>query len=911
MVHTCDQPAVPVQANAAAATQCHPSVWIAPARGAGRWPFTAILLAMMFPSGPIHGQASAELLSPAGVDGRATAGPQSHHPSTHIADGVWSVMDLGPTGRKGHSAIYDPVRDRLIVFGGVKVVSPSVIRLNDVWALSMSGTPTWTELTPIGVTPPERTLHTAIYDPIRDRMIVFGGSANGGAYLNDVWELTLSGTPTWTQLAPVSGPPRARGIHSAVYDPVRDQMIVFGGVGRGQSTVQLGDAWSLTLSSAPTWTLLSDAGPLRYAHAAIFDPVFDRMVMFGGVWDYDPGHEPRERVYYNDVWELDLSGVPIWTPLTPTGTPPIGRANHSAIYDPSGARMLVFGGSRDYEGTYLDDVWALDLSGGAEWSALTPPESPIARAVHAATYDPSRHQMIVFGGEYYGHLFDDVWALTVTGTPTWNALTVGSNVAPEAHTSIYDPLRDRMVVFGVNHVGPLSGLSAFELSEPPEWVRLPSAGTPPPWRLEHTAIYDPNGDRMVVFGGSGSNYLNDLWVLTLSGTPIWERVTPFGGPPLARHGHSAIYDPLRGRMVVFGGYLSNGVRSNDVWELTLSGTPTWSELFPDGSAPRGRAHHTATYDPVRDRMVVFGGEDPGTLGDVWILTLFGTPKWEEVAPAGTPPVSRSSHTAIYDPMRDRVVVFGGYNDGAGFQNDAWALTMKGASSWNELSPGGPLPSDRYRHTAIYDPVRDQMVVFGGNGPDKTVWALTWGDATTSTLLSLVSAKAEPGFVRVTWQAGEERDLTAMVYRRTNEDVWTAVGAIATDGMGRMVYEDSSVLAGVQYGYRLGIVREGVEEFLGEAWVAVPKVPEFALAGLRPNPAQGSLSVAFSLPDGSSARLELLDLAGRSVIIRDVGALGRGAHVIEMGRGQTVAPGVYFLRLSGPNGSLTTRAVVVH
>ena len=39
-------------------------------------------------------------------------------------------------------------------------------------------------------------------------MIVFAGKAtSGGANLNDVWELSLSGTPTWTQLAPAGSPP--------------------------------------------------------------------------------------------------------------------------------------------------------------------------------------------------------------------------------------------------------------------------------------------------------------------------------------------------------------------------------------------------------------------------------------------------------------------------------------------------------------------------------------------------------------------------------------------------------------------------------------------------------------------------------------------------------------------------------
>jgi hypothetical protein len=84
-----------------------------------------------------------------------------------------------------------------------------------------------------------------------------------------------------------------------------------------------------------------------------------------------------------------------------------------------------------------------------------------------------------------------------------------------------------------------------------------------------------------------------------------------------------------------------------------------------------RYRHTAVYDPVRDRMVVFGGHgDFPFLNDVWALSLAGSPAWSELAPAGIPPSARDGHTASYDPVRDRMVVFGSSLDKL---NDVWAL----------------------------------------------------------------------------------------------------------------------------------------------------------------------------------------------------------------------------------------------
>lgn len=126
----------------------------------------------------------------------------------------------------------------------------------------------------------------------------------------------------------------------------------------------------------------------------------------------------------------------------------------------------------------------------------------------------------------------------------------------------------------------------------------------------------------------------------------------------------------------------------------------------------------------------------------------------------------------------------------------------------------------------------------------------------------------------------------------------------------MVYEDTDVSPGTRYGYRLGAWDGGQEEFLGETWVDVPRASAFALAGVRPNPAREDLTIAFSLPDAASARLEVLDIAGRRIVIREVGELGPGNHVLNLAEGRSLAAGVYMVRLTRSGHSLTARAVVV-
>ena len=82
-----------------------------------------------------------------------------------------------------------------------------------------------------------------------------------------------------------------------------------------------------------------------------------------------------------------------------------------------------------------------------------------------------------------------------------------------------------------------------------------------------------------------------------------------------------------------------------------------------------------------------------------------------------------------------------------------------------------------------------------------------------------------------------------------------------------------------------------------------------LEGAVPNPARGALRVAFTLASGERAVLEVVDVAGRWVARREVGSLGPGRHVVELGSPGLKA-GLYFLRLEQGGQVLRSRVVVM-
>ena len=99
--------------------------------------------------------------------------------------------------------------------------------------------------------------------------------------------------------------------------------------------------------------------------------------------------------------------------------------------------------------------------------------------------------------------------------------------------------------------------------------------------------------------------------------------------------------------------------------------------------------------------------------------------------------------------------------------------------------------------------------------------------------------------------------------------------------------------------RLSSQRVQANGTLGGDVVGVEAGPllAFVLEPVRPNPARGgALSVQFSLAGDGPATLELLDVAGRRIASRDVGAFGAGRHTVNLGEGVHVAPGVYLVSL---------------
>ncbi len=308
----------------------------------------------------------------------------------------------------------------------------------------------------------------------------------------------------WVDITPAGDSPGPRRNAAAIYNPVDHEIVLFGGRG---SSGDHGDLWRFDLSDGSWDRIDAGEGPVpRSTHNAVYDEVSHRMVVWSGrKLDVD-GSE-----FFSDVWGLDIANSQ-WSLLHASGDSPNRRYGTAAVYDPLSHSLVNFAGFTT--AGRFDDTWAFDL-GGSGWEELDPDGNPGARCLHTGAYDSRRGRMIIFGGQRGSGALGDTWALDLNAT-IWQELAPAAGPGGRKFpASIYDEANDRFVVFGGDTgTEKAGGVWALNLADD-SWEELSESGQGPTPRDGAVAVYITAEQRLVLFGGTGDEHLNDVWSLSL------------------------------------------------------------------------------------------------------------------------------------------------------------------------------------------------------------------------------------------------------------------------------------------------------------------------------------------------------------------------------------------------------------
>lgn len=520
------------------------------------------------------------------------------------------------------SAVYDPLGQRMIVLLNPTPVTASDHDEVELWELALTGTPKWRRLVTAGPGPgAEVQSGRVVLDRDANRLFIVGGALDH----TGVWSLSLTDPPTWERFADT--PPEANGSfyvdHSLLFDAARGQLVLFGGWPRLQRI------WGLSLATR-AWTLL-DEGDLAsgsYGATAALDAVHDRIVIFGG-----------DQI--DSVHTFSLA-THAWT-ATNAGNAENWPLGASAAVDAARGRVLYFSGVTmrpDSEQEAVNTTWSLGFA-DLELAELLPAtrRGEFAMAERRAIWDPSREMVVAFGGHQGG----ETWTHGLALADAWTPAVVGAAPSLANMAAIYDEVGQAIVSFGGRAYSDSNVLMRLASDPGAVWETLAVDGGPSA-RSQHVAVYDAEQRRMIVHGGRASSGdlpqpLADTWALTLDGEPAWTQLVADGPQPAARGAHVAIHDPQGQRMIVYGGVSEGDQALVDLWSLSLADAPTWTKIWAPGPSPQGLLRGSAVYDPEGQRMILVDlartADPPGAR--VFALELGEAPTWHRFCAAGLTP----------------------------------------------------------------------------------------------------------------------------------------------------------------------------------------------------------------------------------------------------------------------------------
>jgi hypothetical protein len=293
---------------------------------------------------------------------------------------------------------------------------------------------------------------------------------------------------------------------------------------------------------------------------ATWDPVSGLALFFGGETRVGPS---------NELWGWDGNA---WHLLDDgSGEAPSPRDDAQLIADPERGVVVMVGGRTDRGGqrTVHNDTWEWD---GSTWTQRLPDAAsgaPPARLHPVSGWDPATHRALYAGGVFVDETnASDTWAWDGV---RWEQL---AEAFPDRHDPpcrmVVDPVTGLPTVLAIDLDTETSpGLFATELWawNGAAWESAASDGP----SISPVQQLAPTADGLLLADGGGLQGTFFTW--TWDGSTWTQRD---GVAPPARNGQAVVYDEARDRVVMTGGWLDSGFRT-DLWEWDGA---AWSEVTP-------------------------------------------------------------------------------------------------------------------------------------------------------------------------------------------------------------------------------------------------------------------------------------------------------------------------------------------
>ncbi len=627
------------------------------------------------------------------------------------------------------------------------------------------------------------------------------------------------------------------------------------------------------------------------------------------------------------AWPTDPSlNLPI---CTATGT----QGNTAVVSDGAGGVIIAW----EDERSGGSDIYAqrVSVSGTPLWAADGVLVCTATGNQHFPTLvSDGAGGAIVTWTDYRDGIVSDIFAQRVnaSGSRQWTADGVA------ICTAASDQLSPMIASDGAG--GAIVTWADFRSSSTGDiYAQRASAAGVPQWTADGvalcTAANDQNNPTMVSDGAGGAIA---TWQDFRSGTSYdiyAQRVNAVGVPqwiadgvalctvPNAQQHPTIASDGAGGAIAVWNDF--RGGSTSDVYaqQINAAGAPLWTA---NGVAlctqPGDQAFGMITTDGAGGAIVAWHDYRSGG-ADIYAqrVNVSGVPQWiADGTPICTAPGDQTFPIIASDGFGGAYIVWTDWRNGS-INVDIYSQHLDAAGITHLGPNGAPVsiaPGNQYA-TSVF-PIAP--IALDGTGTAIVAWTDTRNgdfdvyaqriapDAPVAVLVSLVSADATPSTARLVWFVTGASRAGLTVERRAPTSTWHARSIVSPDGSGFVEYDDVDVIPGARLGYRLNGGADSSLAAPSEVWLDIPVAARFALRGGWPNPAFGPVTVSFSLADAAPATIELLDVAGRQLLERDLADPSPGDHLLTLKESSSLRPGLYLLRLRQGSHQAVARLAVM-
>lgn len=324
----------------------------------------------------------------------------------------------------------------------------------------------------------------------------------------------------------------------------------------------------------------------------------------------------------------------------------------------------------------------------AEFAALPATTPPTQRRATGAAVAPDDRIWVFGGFAGASGVQNDTAVFVPTTNVWTTVTTTGTPPARERHVIAWDPSISRLVLFGgysgtfpsfVHH----DELYVFDPATS-AWTQIPKAGTWPNARKDSTLVWVPSLGKLLLYGGNSGDAANlhygDLWTLSINvgtSTATWTLVMPGGVAAPRQSATCAGYDAAARRLILYGGETTAGASSSSTY-VYLADTNMWQLDTTTGTSPGPRAFSQCAWDPVAGRLALYGGQDNSgaPIGGTFAYSPEAK-RWDAIAlkNGSTAPGNCSDGGAAYSAKLGGVFWFGGRTASISYTNQSWVLDL--------------------------------------------------------------------------------------------------------------------------------------------------------------------------------------------------------------------------------------------